>query len=219
MVLTLRHMRARTAVLLVSLALVGCTRVIETPQPQPAAPVAPITAGQVGDLLSEKVDKTDGNLFTTVEPDECSGVAREVDPPFLFDSDPAATDGGHWTVHDRSAVYVEEMVAVYRADFNAQNALSQARRTIETCRDTPFTVTDMNGRTYQFELLSAATPGSPDIVLWSFEAPDWACDNAFVAAHNAAIEISTCGAAGGLDALTLAQDGLHRIQTLANTTA
>ncbi|MDQ2635831.1 MAG: sensor domain-containing protein, partial [Actinomycetota bacterium] len=197
-----------------ALGLAGCTRVIDTPQPQPAPPVAPITAGQVGDLLSEKVDKTDGNLFTTVEPDECSGVAREVDPPFLLGWDPAATDGGHWTVHDRSAVYVEEMVAVYRADFNAQNALSQTRRTIETCQDTPFTVTDMNGRTYQFELLPAATPGSADIVLWSFEAPDWACDNAFVAAHNAAIEISTCGAAGGLDALTLAQDALHRIQTL-----
>lgn len=212
-------MGARTAVMLAGVALVGCTRVVDTPQPQPAPPVAPITVGQVGDLLSDKVDKTDGNLFTTVEPDKCSGVAREVDPPFLFDSGPAATDGGHWTVYEASAVYIEEMVAVYRADFDAQEAVSAARHTIETCRETPFTVTDMKGRTYQFALLPEVASGSPDIVLWSFEASDWACDNAFAAAHNATVEISTCGAAGGLDALALAEDALHRIQTLANTTA
>ena len=40
-------------------------------------------------------------------------------------------------------------------------------------------------------------PASPDILLWSFSADDWACDSAFVAAHNAAIEISTCGPVGG----------------------
>lgn len=205
--------------LVLGAVLVGCTRVIDTPQPQPAAPVAPIPAGQVGDLLSENVDKTDGNLFTTVEPDECSGVAREVDPPFLVDFDPAVTDGGHWTGYDGNAVYVEEMVAVYRADFNAEDALSQAKRTIEACRDTPFTVVDMDGRTYQFALLPDVTSESPGMVLWSFQAPDWACDNALVAAHNAAIEIATCGSSGGLDVTALAQDALQRIETLANTTA
>lgn len=146
--------------------------------------MAAITAGQIHDLLSKKVDETDGNLFTTVDPDRCSGVAREVDPPFLVEFDPAATDGGHWTVHDGSPVYVEELVAVYRADYSAQDALSQARRALEACGDTPFTVTDMKGRTYLFRLLPDVPSDSADIVLWSFEAADWACDNALVAAHN-----------------------------------
>ncbi|BBY81738.1 sensor domain-containing protein [Mycolicibacterium pulveris] len=212
-------MGARTVVLLAGLALAACTRVTDTPQPQPVAPVAPITAGQVRDLLSKKVDDTDGNLFTTVDPDRCSGVAREVDPPFLVEFDPAAIDGGHWTVHDGSPVYVEELVAVYRADYSAPDALSRAKRTLEGCRDTPFTVTDMNGRTYHFGLLPEKPSGSPDIVLWSFEAADWACDNALVAAHNAAVVIATCGPAGGLDVAGLAQDALQRIETLANTTA
>ncbi|MGV0719223.1 hypothetical protein ABQF17_00845 [Mycolicibacterium elephantis] len=39
------------------------------------------------------------------------------------------------------------------------------------------------------------------------------------AAHNAAVEIATCGAAGGLEVAALAQDALDRIDTLANTTA
>jgi hypothetical protein len=56
-------------------------------------------------------------------------------------------------------------------------------------------------------------------VLWSFHAVDWACDSAFVAAHNAAIEISTCGPVNGYDVLSLAREALDRIEALANTTA
>jgi hypothetical protein len=60
---------------------------------------------------------------------------------------------------------------------------------------------------------------SPDIVLWSFKAADWACDDAFVAAHNAAVRISTCAQVNGYDVLSLALDALRRIEKLANTTA
>ena len=60
---------------------------------------------------------------------------------------------------------------------------------------------------------------SPDILLWSFRADDWACDSAFVAAHNAAIEISTCGPSGGYPVVNLAEEALKRIENLANTTA
>jgi hypothetical protein len=56
-------------------------------------------------------------------------------------------------------------------------------------------------------------------VLWSFKGDDWACDNAFVAAHNAAIGISTCAYANGYDVLSLARDALKRIEKLVNTTA
>ena len=83
----------------------------------------------------------------------------------------------------------------------------------------PFTVTDMNGRSYDFTLLPPVASPSPDILLWSFSADDWACDSAFVAAHNAAIEISTCGPVGGYPVVNLAQEALKRIENLANTTA
>jgi hypothetical protein len=77
----------------------------------------------------------------------------------------------------------------------------------------------MRGREYHFRLLPPVNSGSPDIVLWSFKADDWACDNAFVAAHNAAVRISTCASVNGYDVLSLARDALERIDKLANTTA
>jgi hypothetical protein len=209
--------RATASAALLSLVLAGCTRDAEKPPPKPPQPVAPITALQVGDLLSDKVQDRDGNLFITVEPKECSGMALEVDPPLIFDLGPAATDGGHWVTE--SEVVIDEAAGVYHADFDPKHALAETERTIESCRHVPFTVTDMRGRDYDFRLLPHVDSGSPDIVLYSFQAPDWACDNAFTAAHNAAVRISTCGAVNGYDVLSLARDALKRIEKLANTTA
>ena len=211
-------MGKRALALLLGFVLVGCTRVVDSPQPQPQSPVAPIAAGQARDLLSPTVEESDGNLFVTVEPEVCTAVAREVDPPFIFDRDPAAHDGGHWAVDGRE-VLVEEMVGVYRADFDPKAAVDEVKRTIESCRGIPFTVTTMLGRQHVFELLPPMDSGSPEIVLWSFKAVDWACDSAFVAAHNAAVEISTCGPVNGYDVGALAEDALKRIEALANTTA
>jgi hypothetical protein len=115
-------------------------------------------------------------------------------------------------------VYIEEMVGVYHRDFDPKAALANARHTLDTCRDVTFTVATMRGQHYAFTLLPQANSAAPDIVLWSFHSTDWACDSAFVAAHNAAIEISTCGAVGGYDVLALARDAVKRIDTLANTT-
>ena len=203
--------------ILLAIVLAGCTRDVHTAQPQREQPVAPITALQVGDLLSPNVQDRDGNLFITVEPKECNGMAREVDPPLIFDLHPAATDGGHW-VTDRGVI-IDEAAAVYHADFDSGRAIADAKRTVESCRDVPFTVTDMRGRQYHFALLPPVESGSPDIELYSFKAGDWACDNAFVAAHNAAVRISTCAEVNGYDVSALARDALNRIERLANTTA
>ena len=212
-------LRRATASLLAGLVVGGCTQDIDTPRPREEKAVAPITALQVGELLSDKVQDRDGNLFITVEPKECSGMALEVDPPLIFDLDPAATDGGHWVTEDGRNVVIDEAAGVYHADFDAQRALAETRRTIETCRDVPFTVTDMRGRDYRFRLLPPVNSGSPDIALYSFQASDWACDNAFIAAHNAAVRISTCATVNGYDVLSLAREALKRIEKLANTTA
>lgn len=211
--------RATAGILVLCVALSGCTKVIDTAKPRSEPPVAPITAGQVGDLLSEDAQKgDDGNLFVTVDPDECAGVAREVDPPFLFDHRPAAHDGGHWVSQEGHEAYVEEMVAVYRADYDPGAVVDEVRRTIESCRDTPFTITAMDGDQIEFTMAPSTESGAPEIVLWSFRAATWACDNAFIAAHNAAIEITTCGPVNGFDVKTVAEHALERIEKLANTT-
>ncbi len=209
---------AVAAIGLVVALVVGCTRNVDDATPRPAALAAPITEIQVVDLLSPKVLGAEGNLFVTAEPESCSALGREVDPPFIDAHRPLATDGGHWTTDD-GTVFVEEMVAVYRFDFDPVAALDDVRKAIETCRGTALTVTTMLGRSYAFEVLPGTGDSPPGSVVWSLRAVDWNCDNTFVAAHNAAIEITACGAAGGFDVASLAEEALQRIEALANTTA
>jgi len=40
-----------------------------------------------------------------------------------------------------------------------------------------------------------------------------------VAAHNAAIEVTSCGPGGGMDTVTAAEQALKRIEMLADNTA
>jgi hypothetical protein len=211
-------MKRRGLALVLGIVVVGCTRPVVAPPSSPKVPVAPISTAQVGDLVSASVREKNGNQFVTVHPDQCRAVAREVEPPLIVDAGPAATDGGHWVADDGRAVYVEELVGVYRSDFDATAALANAKRALESCRDVPFTVISMLGRTYSFTLQQVTTP-SPDIVLWSYRSIDWACDNAFVAAYNAAVELTTCSPINGYDVLGLAADALKRIERLANTAA
>jgi hypothetical protein len=198
--------------------LAGCIRNVEEPQARPASLAAPITTLQVVDLLSPKVIGEEGNLFAVAEPERCSGLAREVDPPLIEAHRPLATDGGHWTSAD-GQFYIEEMVAVYRFEFDPAAALDDVRHTIDGCRGTTLTVTTMQDRTYAFDVAPSAADGPHGSVLWSLRASDWNCDNLFVAAANAAIEITTCGTAPGYDVASLAEDALNRINALANTTA
>jgi hypothetical protein len=213
-------MGKRGFALLLCFVLSGCTRVIDTAQPRPATPVAPIAAGQVSDLLSEdaKPDE-DPNPFVTVEPEECTAVAREVDAPFIFDAKPAAHDGGSYFAEFSRSVSVMEMVGVYRADFDPKAAVDEVKRIIESCQNDMLTVTASEGEVLYFDLLPQSDSGSAGIVLWSFTDVGWACDNAFIAAHNAAVEITTCGEVNGYDVLSLAKDSLGRIEQLAKTTA
>lgn len=210
-------MRVAAAIVVVAL-LAGCTRHIDNPQARPESLAAPITTGQAVDLLSAKVLDEEGNLFSVVEPERCAGLAREVDPPFIEAHRPLATDGGHWTSDD-GQFYVEEMVAVYRSDFDPAAALDAVRAAIDDCSGSTLSVTTMQDRTYEFEVQPASAEGPEGSVLWALRTFDWNCDNLFVAAHNAAIEITTCGAMPGYDVVTLAEDAVKRIDALANTTA
>lgn len=213
-------MGGRAVVVLVALLVAGCTRVVTDARPQAQSPVAPITAGQAVDLLSDQVQQgSDGNLFVTVEPEQCAAVAREVDPPFIFANRPAAHDGGHWTAPGADAPSIEEMVGVYPADFDPMAAVQTVAHTVESCRGTDLAITALEGEVIHARLQPMKDSGSPEIALWSFTADQWACDNAFVAAQNAAIEITACARTNGYDVLSLAKDALTRIETLANRTA
>lgn len=210
--------RAGAAAACVVALCAGCSRTVDDPQAKPASLAAPITTLQVADLLSPQVIGEEGNLFAIAEPERCSGLAREVDPPLIQAQGPLATDGGHWTTED-GQFYIEEMVAVYRSDFDSGAALDTARRTLDECRDATLTVTTMQERVYEFDVEPAATDGPAGSLLWSLRAIDWNCDNLFVAAHNAAIEITTCGTSPGFDVAGLAEEALDRVNALANTTA
>jgi len=202
------------------LLLTGCTQVIHDAKPRAQAPVAPITESQVADLLSEDAAPDDDpNTFVTVVPEECAGVAREVDPPFIFARKPAASDGGQYFAEYSRSISVLEWVGVYRADFDARAAVDGVKRAIESCQDTRLFVTALKGDELQFSVQPQTHAGSPEIVLWSLTDVDWACDNAFVAKHNAAIEITTCGEVNGYDVLALAEDALKRIEKLVNAKA
>ena len=202
-----------------SVALVAaCTRHIDDATPTAGSIAAPVLATQVADLLSPNVRGEEGNLFAVVEPQRCAGLAREVEPPFIQAHRPLATDGGHWTTTD-GAVYIEEMVAVYRYDFDAAAALDLVRRTIDECRDQTLTVTTMKDRTYLFDVAPANAPQPESGVLWQLRAVDWNCDNTFVAAYNAAVEITACGESGGPGIADLAEEALARIEALADTAA
>lgn len=109
--------------------------------------------------------------------------------------------------------------SVYRADFDAKSAVDGVKRAIESCQDESLFVTALKGEELHFSVQPQTHAGSPEIVLWSLTDVDWACDNAFIADHNAAIEITTCGEVNGYDVLALAEDALKRIEKLANATA
>ncbi|ULP39364.1 sensor domain-containing protein [Mycolicibacterium rufum] len=196
----------------------GCTRQIDDARPQPAALAEPITALQVADLLSPAVKREEGNLFVSADPTQCAGLAREVDPPFIAAGRPLATAGGHWTSDD-GLVFVEEMVAVYRSEFDPAAARRTVTDALAACRGTRVSVRTMSGHSYDFDVTPSAGGAPPDSALWSLRAADWNCDNAFVAAYNAAVEITACGTAGGPDTAALAEQARRRIEALANTTA
>ncbi|MEH3135669.1 MAG: sensor domain-containing protein [Mycolicibacterium neoaurum] len=200
--------------------LAGCTRTVDNPRATSQASIGPITAGQVADLLSPDIQNHDGNRFAVVVPDSCAGTALEVDPPFLVDHGPAAEDGGHWSgTNGRSEVVNEEMVAVYPSDFSAADALATARQIVEACAGRRVEVTTMADRTYTFTVEAPAVQAPAGSVLWSLRSAEWNCDNLMVAAHNAAIEVTSCGPGGGMDTVTAAEQALKRIEMLADNTA
>ena len=159
--------RRRLAPSLVIFVVAGCTQVIDTPRPQSEPPPAPITAGQVSDLLSEKAEEEEEpNLFVTVDPEECAGLAAEVDPPFIFDTTPAAHSGGGYSDGDYS---LTEMVGVYSSDYDPKAAINDVKRTIESCQQKTLITTAMEGQVVDFRVLPSSDSASPDIVLWSVD--------------------------------------------------
>ena len=212
-------MGRRALALLLGLVLVGCTRTIEDAIPQKQRPIGPIGAGQVEDLVSKNGRGGDAgaSLYAKVEPADCAGLVQEVRAPFVFDAKAAASAEQAWDDGDAGIV---EIVGVYHSDFSATTAIDRVRRTVESCTGEELRITASSGATVELEVQPRSDSDSPQIVLWSLtktEGED--CDDAFVAAHNAAVEITTCWQPGGYDVLALAHAALKRIDAAADTTS
>jgi hypothetical protein len=202
----------------VVVSLAGCTQVLDDAQARKQQSVGPIAAAQVSDLLSEDASPdADRDLFADVEPQECAGLAREVRPPFIFDVTPAAHDGGQHFIDDEY-YSVQEMVAVYPTGFRPAAAVAEVRRTIADCTKGPLVVTAASGDQLRFRSAPGADAGTPEIVLWTLHGSGRACDNAFIAAYNAAVEMTACGKTNGADIAAMAHAALKRIDALANAT-
>ncbi|KQY02467.1 hypothetical protein ASD37_29330 [Mycobacterium sp. Root135] len=216
-------MRSLGAILFAGLLLCGCTRTIDDARPQMARPVGPIAAGQVEDLLSTNADSTElPSPYVSAEPAECAALAQERQAPLIFGPKPVAHSGGYWldeavpTSHSN----VIELVGVYHSDYDPRAAVDDVRRTIDACRDRPLKAAGEDGTINEFRLQPSKESGSPQIALWSMTDPGdtWTCENAFISAHNAAVEITTCSESAGYDVLALATGALKRIEALANMT-
>ena len=182
--------------------------------------VGPIIADLSPELLSPQSDKKHKNpeevAFVGVDPANCAGAAQEVDPPFLM-HDPVAVNNGSWAQNEGRMSMIEEIVGVYHSDFEPEQAIAEAAKSLDSCQGTTFTIRTRVGDAGRYRLLPRKDSGSPNILLWSFSSAtrDWACDNALVAAYNAAVEITTCSYTNGTDVLTLAKGALERINKLA----
>lgn len=203
-----------------ALVVTGCTRVVES-EPVAQQSVGPILQGQVRDLLSENGQRNPVNtyVYTGVDPVECAGLLQEADAPLIFDAKPVVNDGGSWE-DDRAEVI--EIAGVYRSDYDATAAVDRARRTVDACQGRTLVTFGDDGSAPDNHLLSPPTDTpSPNIAVWSAAVVDdtWVCDNAFVAAYNAAVFTTACGRGGGYDVLSLAEGALDRIYALVNTAA
>ena len=219
--LTLTGMGKRGLTLAAVLLLVGCTRVVDDATPRMERPVAPIAAGQVDDVLSDEVRvDSDADLFASVNPRDCTAVAREVDAPFVFDARPAAHAGGDWEDDGGPSAGITETAGVYHSDFDAGAAVDRVEQAIDSCRDDELHITALSGDYTDRRVVLRSDFGSAQIVHWSLVDDDtgWTCENAFVAAHNAAIEITTCSDVSGYAVLPLATAALRRIDALADAT-
>jgi hypothetical protein len=211
----------RTLAVVVLLALTACTRVIDA-QPSAQLSVSPILEGQVHDLLSEEAQKqavVGVGLYAGVEPAECAGLVQEANAPLIFDAKPAVNDGGFWSDGD---VGIIEIAGVYRSNYDARSVIDGLRRTVDACQGKTLVSTgDDDSEPDNFTLSPPMDSGSPDIVEWSVVDVQnaWECDNAFVAAYNAAVFTTACSVLVTYDVLTLAQGSLDRINKLVNTVA
>ncbi|MGL6236755.1 MAG: sensor domain-containing protein [Segniliparus sp.] len=215
------RLSATPLVLCAALSLVSCSpHESKKKAADPDRGVGPIVAGLSPELLSPQSDKKHKNpeevAFVSVDPANCAGAAQEVDPPFLM-HDPVALNNGSWAQNEGRMSMVEEIAGVYHSDFEPEQAISSAAKSLDSCQGATFTIRTRISDAGKYRLLPHQDSGSPNILLWSFSSVsrDWACDNALVAAYNAAVEITTCSFSNGTDVLALAKGALERINKLA----
>ncbi|MGL6236756.1 MAG: sensor domain-containing protein [Segniliparus sp.] len=207
-------------------ALVSCAHRTDPAESssQPSAKVGPIAAESVQRLFEPGHFDASGlseNMYSSASPPECRGLVLEVDSPLLMRGQAAVASAIAPKAGDTEHSQIVEIAAVYREDFSATDLVAEAAKTREHCLSTPITGSTQGGGNSTFQLVGQPDSGSPNILLWTLSAvgKSWFCNNALVAAHNAAIVITSCYPSPAPGMKELAQSALRRIDGQARAGA
>jgi hypothetical protein len=182
--------------------------------------VAPIAAESIQGLFEPGHFDASGNMesmYSSASPPECRALVLEVDSPLLMRGQAASAEAIAPKPGDKEHGQIVEIAAVYREDFSATDLIAEAATMREHCEGTPITGSTRGGGNSTFQLIGQPSSGSPNILLWTLSAlgKSWFCNNALIAAHNAAVEITSCSPSPAPGMRELAQSVLSRIERQA----
>ena len=189
---------------------------------QSTARVAPIAADSIGRLFEPGHFDASGlseNMYSSASPPECRGLVLEVDSPLLMRNQAATASAIAPKPGDTEHSQIVEIAAVYPESFSATDLIAEAAKTRDRCQGTAITGSTQGGGNSTFQLIGQPDSGSPNILLWTLSAvgKSWFCNNALVAAHNAAVEITSCYPSPAPGMKEFAQSVLRRIDSQART--
>lgn len=190
--------------------------------PQSTVRVAPIAADAIGRLFEPGHFDASGlaeNMYSSASPPECRGLVLEVDSPLLMRGQAATASAIAPKAGDAEHSQIVQIAAVYPESFSATDLIAEAAKTRERCQSVAITGSTQGGGNSTFQLVGQPDSGSPNILLWNLSAigKAWFCNNALIAAHNAAVEITSCYPSPATGMKELARSVLRRIDDQART--
>ncbi|WP_148223315.1 sensor domain-containing protein [Segniliparus rotundus] len=210
------------AVTITALASCGDPKEPGARRAQSSQRVAPIAAEAIQSLFEPGHFNASGNIesmYSSASPPECRALVLEVDSPLLMRGQVASASAIAPKPGDKEHAQIVEIAAVYREGFSATDVIAEAAAMREHCEGTPITGSTQGGGNSTFQLIGQPSSGSPNILLWTLSAlgKAWFCNNALIAAHNAAVEITSCYPSPAPKMRELAQSALSRIERQARS--
>jgi hypothetical protein len=216
-----------------SLALIGCTRVVsgESHSASHASRTSgPIQPSQLDQLLTPSsslsvlprtpLAETDmqSSLFIGADPADCHGVVAFGRYPLFptnYTGREARTQTDRGEAHEHQLL---EASASYPSDFSASTFLDSVRQKVEACQQ-PVQVWGDDQKRYTVNP-EPLIPDSPNIAHWptSLAGDEWICEFSVIALANVISEVVTCSADRSIDNRAIAAGRLKKIEELLNST-